>query len=109
MAGYNSTVEILRSGKPAILIPRAGPSAEQRTRAKLFAARDWVQYVDPTEADPDRLAHAILLGLQAGPGGDRGIKHKPNLDGARAAVDQLLSLLSPEMVRQEACHLITQM
>src|SRR6185503_1681738 len=42
MAGYNTSVEILRMKKPAILIPRAGPSAEQRTRARLFADKHWV-------------------------------------------------------------------
>src|SRR5690606_28757260 len=34
MAGYNSTVEALAAGTPALLIPRSGPSAEQRTRAE---------------------------------------------------------------------------
>jgi predicted glycosyltransferase len=108
MAGYNSTVEILRSGKPAILIPRVGPSAEQRTRARLFASRNWVQYLDLSESDPDRLAQTIVLNLDARPGKERGIDTKPNLEGARAAVDQLLSSLTPELVRQEICQLITQ-
>jgi predicted glycosyltransferase len=108
MAGYNSTVEILRSGKPAILIPRAGPSEEQRTRARLFAARNWVRYVDPSESDPDCLAQTILLSLEAGQGNDRGIDNEPNLEGAREAVDQLLSLLTPELVRQETCQLFAQ-
>lgn len=108
MAGYNSTVEILRSGKPAILIPRVGPSAEQRTRASLFAARNWLQYVDLSEATPGRLAEAILLNLDAKPGRERGIENNPNLEGARTAVIQLLSLLSPELVRQELCQLVPQ-
>ena len=108
MAGYNSTVEILRSGKPAILIPRTGPSAEQRTRAMLFAARKWVQYLDLSESNPARLAQAILLDLEATPEKERVLDNKPNLDGARAAVNQLISLLTPELVRQEICQLITQ-
>ena len=39
MAGYNTTVEVLRMATPAVLVPRAGPSAEQRTRARLFDER----------------------------------------------------------------------
>jgi predicted glycosyltransferase len=109
MAGYNSTVEVLRSEKPAILIPRAGPSAEQRTRARLFASRHWVQTIDPTEADPDRLSQAMLLGMQNRPGNGRVSENKPNLEGAREAVDQLLSLLAPELIRQETCQFITQL
>jgi predicted glycosyltransferase len=108
MAGYNSTVEILRSGKPAILIPRAGPSAEQSTRAGLFAARNWVQTIDPTESVPDHLAQAILHNLEKETKKNPGFGNQPNLNGAQAAVDQILSLLTPESVRQEICQLIIQ-
>jgi predicted glycosyltransferase len=108
MAGYNSTVEILRSGKPAILIPRSGPSAEQRTRARLFAEHHWVQYLDPSGLDPGLLARTILNNLETGPENDLRVVNKPDLDGASEAVKQLLSLLTSEMVRQETCQLITQ-
>jgi predicted glycosyltransferase len=91
MAGYNSTMEILRSGKPAILIPRTGPSAEQRTRARLFSARGWIQYVDLEEATPDRLGQAILTNLRTRPKQATGVA--PNLAGVHAAADRLLSLL----------------
>ena len=37
MAGYNTSVEILRMKTPSILIPRVGPSAEQRTRGKVIS------------------------------------------------------------------------
>ena len=39
MAGYNTTAEILSLGRRALLVPRSGPSAEQRLRASSFAAR----------------------------------------------------------------------
>ncbi|MGH7750430.1 MAG: glycosyltransferase family protein, partial [Candidatus Dormibacteria bacterium] len=42
MAGYNTTMEVLRVGTPALLVPRRGPSAEQRMRAQRFAERGWV-------------------------------------------------------------------
>ena len=71
-AGYNSTIEILRSGKPALLVPRPGPSAEQRTRARLFANRGWINAVDPDGLDADRLAHAVVMALH---------NHRPTLNG----------------------------
>ena len=58
MAGYNTSVEILRMKTPAILIPRAGPSAEQRTRARLFSEKHWVDMIDPDELTPESLAQS---------------------------------------------------
>jgi predicted glycosyltransferase len=91
MAGYNSCVEVLATGTPAVLVPRPGPSAEQRTRARLFAERDWVATVDPDQLDPATLAGAILRSLERGrgpaPGGD------PDLDGLTQVVTHLRSLL----------------
>jgi predicted glycosyltransferase len=63
MAGYNTTVEILQAGKRAILIPRRGPSAEQRMRAQLFAARGWVDMLDLDDASGSALATMILDNL----------------------------------------------
>ena len=34
MGGYNTLVECIRLGEPTIMPPRAGPSAEQTTRAR---------------------------------------------------------------------------
>jgi len=94
MAGYNTTAEILRMRKPAILIPRAGPSAEQRTRARLFAARRWVEVIDPDELSEEKLTQAVLsrLSRQA----DAGEQTRPDLQGIIAAAAQLLSFL-PDM------------
>ena len=38
MAGYNTTCEIMRFRKNAIIIPRPGPSAEQTIRTNIFAS-----------------------------------------------------------------------
>jgi predicted glycosyltransferase len=38
MAGYNTTMEILRSGVPALLVPRTTPRREQAIRAERLAA-----------------------------------------------------------------------
>ncbi len=92
MAGYNTTAEIMRLKKPAILIPRPGPSAEQRTRARLFAARHWVDEVDPDVLTPARLAERILH-LLAHPT-EWPVINRPDLHGLTVTVYQLLGMLS---------------
>jgi predicted glycosyltransferase len=97
MAGYNTTVEILRMKRPAILIPRAGPSAEQRTRAQLFAEKRWVDMIDPDEVTPDNLAERISQHLshrfESNP------DNQPDLDGAAAAARLTLSVLTSKNER----------
>jgi predicted glycosyltransferase len=60
MAGYNTVSEILRFRKRAVLVPRLGPSAEQRMRATIFSQRGLVTMVDPRELSARRLAAAIV-------------------------------------------------
>jgi len=90
-AGYNTTMEILRSSTPALLIPRPGPSAEQRTRARLFRERGWVDALDPDDVSSGTLAEAIARGLGSVPKA-RALA-RPDLAGLSAAVEQLVSLL----------------
>jgi predicted glycosyltransferase len=91
MAGYNSSVEVLATGTPAVLVPRAGPSAEQRTRARLFAERGWVRTVEPERLDGTTLAAAVLACLGAGPGAAPA--GPPDLGGLPVVVEHLRSLL----------------
>jgi predicted glycosyltransferase len=90
MAGYNTSVEILQTGKRAILIPRRGPSAEQRTRAQLFAAHGWVDMLDPDDLNTDALVPMVLRNLSLG----RYVSTpcKPDLHGVHVAAEQLLDL-----------------
>ncbi len=94
MAGYNTSVEILRMKKPAILIPRAGPSAEQRTRARLFASRRWVDTIDPDDLTPDSLSKKINYRL----GRAFSIQPytRPDLHGVTVAANQIIALMTPE-------------
>jgi predicted glycosyltransferase len=46
MGGYNTVMESIAVGVPTIVIPRTGPSAEQRYRARLFADLGLIQYID---------------------------------------------------------------
>jgi predicted glycosyltransferase len=92
MAGYNTSVEILRMKTPAIIIPRAGPSAEQRTRARLFSDLHWVDMIDPDELTPDRFAECISCHLN---NGSNTRPHTlPNLNGAAVAAKLTLAVLA---------------
>jgi predicted glycosyltransferase len=91
MAGYNSSVEVLVAGTPAVLVPRAGPSAEQRTRARLFAERGWVRTIEPEHLDEATLAAAMLdrlTGPKAAPASP------PDIGGLPVIVEHLRSLLA---------------
>jgi predicted glycosyltransferase len=92
MAGYNTSVEILQTGKRAIQIPRRGPSAEQRTRTQLFAARGWIDMLDPDDLHAERLAQMVSKNLSLGP--YISAPSKPNLAGVQCAADALLSMLA---------------
>jgi predicted glycosyltransferase len=91
MAGYNTTVEVLAAGTPALLIPRSGPSAEQRTRAELFAGRSWVRWLDPCRLDGDVVAAGICAGLEE----PLAPLSRPELTGREAAVDLLTQDFAP--------------
>lgn len=63
MAGYNTSVEIVASGKPAILVPRAAPRAEQRMRAAMLARLGHVWSLEPGPDLDVRLAHLVEAAL----------------------------------------------
>lgn len=101
MAGYNTTTEILRSHKPAVLVPRRGPSAEQRIRSGLFAERGWAGVVDPSDLSATTVAHAVLDqfatidGSRNGRTAGHDLTHrtKPDFGGLGVAVGHLMSAL----------------
>lgn len=94
MAGYNTTMEILRMKKPAVLVPRRGPSAEQRTRTRLFSSRRWIESLDPDDLSPDRLSDRIKACLRCPPTWPA--HNRPDLHGLVVAAYQLLALLYSE-------------
>lgn len=91
MAGYNTTVEVLAAGTPALLIPRSGPSAEQRTRAELFAARQWVRWLDPDDLQAEVVAEGIRAGLEDA----LTPAFRPELTGRQSAVSLLTQDFAP--------------
>jgi predicted glycosyltransferase len=92
MAGYNTTMEILRSGVRSILVPRTGPSAEQRIRAHLFARRGWIHTIDPDELDAELLAKRMMDHLDRPPA-PLDPDAAPNLEGLARAGSELRALL----------------
>lgn len=89
MAGYNTTIELLNDGTPALLIPRSGPSAEQRIRSSLFGQRDWVHWLDPDLLGTGAVADAVVAALADPPCPSR----SPDLTGRKTAVARLTSRL----------------
>ena len=59
MAGYNTVAEVMRAGKPAILVPRVRPSEEQLIRADVLAAAGLQQMIHPAELSARGLRKAI--------------------------------------------------
>jgi len=92
MAGYNTVAEVLRQGKKALLVPRRGPSAEQRTRARLLAARGLVDVIYPEQLSPEFLGERLVEDLR---GADSKLRHVPlNMHGAERAATCLALMLA---------------
>jgi predicted glycosyltransferase len=91
MAGYNTLSEVLHLRKKALVVPRAGPSAEQTMRAGLFASRGLIEMLDPRELSPEALAQRLLVALHRKdfPAQNGAIE----MNGASQAASCLLELL----------------
>lgn len=61
MAGYNTVSEILRYRKNAIVVPRAGPSAEQSMRTRIMSERGLFSTIHPTNLSAENLSELITL------------------------------------------------
>ncbi len=67
-AGYNTVMDVLAAGCPAVLVPfAAGAETEQTDRARLLAARGLVHPVEEADLTPARLAAAVTAALAAPP------------------------------------------
>lgn len=86
MGGYNTTAEILSVGTPALLVPRAGPSAEQTMRVSRFAERGWLRWLSPELLSPQALATSMIDALTSGPEAAAG---PPDLGGRVRAAELL--------------------
>lgn len=97
MAGYNTAVEVLASGVPALFVPRERPRREQLLRARRLAARGAAQYCRADEASPARIGRFVWEALAA-------VERRPcdlRLDGVARAAGSLLELLLMEAPRAQ--------
>src|SRR2546425_490248 len=91
MAGYNTLSEVLYLKKKALVVPRKGPSAEQRMRAGLLAKKRLIDALDPGDLSPEKLAQRLVEDLERN---DYPVDGEAlPMDGARQAADRLLELV----------------
>ena len=101
MAGYNSCVEILQSGVPAVLLPRSFPRQEQLIRATLMAKRGWVTVLPEADPNPQRLLEAVETALAS-----TRRKHSPaDLNGLGKLCDVIHELLLSAGLIKTMAHL----
>jgi predicted glycosyltransferase len=83
MSGYNTTCELLSCSTPAVIVPRSGPSREQRLRGELLARWGRAEVLEPDDLQPETLGAAIesALGRRA----QRG--ERVDLGGLAKAID----------------------
>jgi predicted glycosyltransferase len=81
-AGYNTTMDILRAGVRAVVVPFETPAeTEQRLRAELLAKKGLLTILPAAELSPARLAEAVRKAM----GRPRLSASSIGLDGAAAA------------------------
>ncbi|MBM6592561.1 glycosyltransferase [Microvirga pudoricolor] len=97
-AGYNTVVDLLRTGPSAVLVPfEAGNETEQRLRAERLKAMAGAEIVPEGDLSPERLAAAVARALETSPEPQATIA----LDGAARTV-----ALAEDLVRATpAVHL----
>ncbi len=88
MAGYNTVSEILQAGRPALLVPRVRPSAEQLVRAEQLAGAGLARMLHPDRLNGPTLRQALDDLLLRGPTR----RMPPGLSGARRAAEVLAAL-----------------
>jgi ATP-binding cassette subfamily B protein len=66
MAGYNTVCDVLSYGRPAVLVPRSGPSQEQSLRADRLESWNAAEVLRPHELSSREMASAIHSVLARG-------------------------------------------
>ena len=89
MAGYNSICEALLLRKSPLVVPRRGPSGEQRIRSDVFARRKLIHKLAPEALTPENMAEELLRLMD-----QREIpapENIPPMDGAQRAAALLMN------------------
>lgn len=88
-AGYNTVLDLLQGGGPALLVPfEAGHETEQRLRAETLAAHGLARVLPESDLTAERLAEAVLAAPPPGVG------HAIARDGARRSVAIVEAMLA---------------
>jgi predicted glycosyltransferase len=90
MAGYNSLVEAIHLKKRLLVVPRPGPSAEQRLRAKIFAELGLLRTVP--DSSLAEMGELILAALDAPPP----TLTLPDMTGTENVVRRLRAILQEQ-------------
>lgn len=107
MAGYNMACEVLGSGSPAVLVPRAAQREEQRIRAARLAGLGLTECVFPEHLDARSLAAATRRALERGRPRAAEALDLGGLTRVAGHVDRLLPPLSPGRGSQQGVAMPT--
>ncbi|HEY4164350.1 MAG TPA: glycosyltransferase [Dongiaceae bacterium] len=89
-AGYNTVLEVLATGIPAVMVPFAeGNESEQTIRAQLLEQRGLLHLVPPDRLTPQQLAAAVDQAAEALPP-----RLAIDLDGARHSAEMVLQAIA---------------
>ncbi len=92
--GYNTTVEVLGAGPPAVIVPFSGAGEnEQALRASVLAKRGLITVVEEDGVDGPALARGIDVALSRHQAREEP-PQIPALDGAAKTADHLARMLS---------------
>ncbi|MFM2106054.1 MAG: hypothetical protein RL338_1086 [Chloroflexota bacterium] len=89
MAGYNTATELLALDAPVLLVPRPFPRAEQRIRARAFAAHGLADVIERDDASPAAIGSWIARAVD-GPRVDRSGVDRDGHRAAAAAIGELI-------------------
>jgi predicted glycosyltransferase len=93
-AGYNSTMDLLGSGTPAVVVPYAvGPEDEQAERARRLERLGALRVLDPKQLTPDTFADAVRDARHWTP-----MAVPLDLDGRRRTAELLRALVAEPAV-----------
>lgn len=85
MGGYNTTMELLAAGTPAVIVPRIQPRLEQLIRAERLSEAGLVDMIHPDTLTPGLLRDKVEELLRRDPSSVR--KVEIDFSGASRAVD----------------------
>lgn len=88
--GYNTAMDILRAGRPAVVVPYSeGREDEQRRRAERLEAMGVVRLLDPSALAPETFADAVARAAR-----DQPRPHGLDLEGAARTAEIVAELVA---------------